>query len=640
MTEQRTDRGVPNPLIEDKEREKDQLLLHIAVTSPRDAEQISRRIARPKNAIHEDLKTLMAAGSVHVFDGTLRTSAAARIIASTTARELQDLHGQVLAELASGHPATASMLVALADSGCTDEVLLLRLIDHAGQHPEEAAIMGAVTSVARARGIGHSEIQLLRARNAALSGFPEQVLGFTDALFAAEEPETVRSSLILAACAHIQANRLQRAEPLFQHASQHRLGQDAAWGVVAALGQGHLSQAATWHSEVATNSLTSQATGLREMADALMMSVQGGGSGTLDVLARSIATLSPLSKNIYLPETPASLAAIIAIGQGEPNIAQVFLERALAAEMGGPAGQNRHGVLLAWALMAQGYLEESDRALTQHVTVAALGTRDLLLYWSLQAGLARRRADTGAMRLAWQEIRSLTFGMHVTLYDLLPLGEMMVVAARLRETERVQDLVDQALHTLAELGDPITWSAPLHWCGVQAAFQSEDPAALLPHANALVRAGKVSPYAATLAQAGSTWLDMLSGETDFASIEASARALATKGHVWDAARMTGQAALQHPERDQALSMMQLAREIDKDHARNVKSAPQSSPLTTRELEVGRLVLDGHGYRIIGERLFISPKTVEHHVARIRSRLGAVSRGDLMEKLHDELAKII
>ena len=48
------------------------------------------------------------------------------------------------------------------------------------------------------------------------------------------------------------------------------------------------------------------------------------------------------------------------------------------------------------------------------------------------------------------------------------------------------------------------------------------------------------------------------------------------------------------------------------------------------------VLEGHGYRAIGERLFISPKTVEHHVARIRSRLGATSRGELLERLHDIL----
>lgn len=81
-------------------------------------------------------------------------------------------------------------------------------------------------------------------------------------------------------------------------------------------------------------------------------------------------------------------------------------------------------------------------------------------------------------------------------------------------------------------------------------------------------------------------------------------------------------------------MMQLAREISKEHTSSEYTRMGTTTLTTRELEVSRLVLDGQGYRAIGEQLFISPKTVEHHVARIRSRLGASSRAELLEKLHD------
>jgi len=48
-------------------------------------------------------------------------------------------------------------------------------------------------------------------------------------------------------------------------------------------------------------------------------------------------------------------------------------------------------------------------------------------------------------------------------------------------------------------------------------------------------------------------------------------------------------------------------------------------LSNREREVAELVLTGLTYRQIGEKLFISAKTVEHHMARIRRRLGAQSR---------------
>jgi DNA-binding CsgD family transcriptional regulator len=40
------------------------------------------------------------------------------------------------------------------------------------------------------------------------------------------------------------------------------------------------------------------------------------------------------------------------------------------------------------------------------------------------------------------------------------------------------------------------------------------------------------------------------------------------------------------------------------------------------------------YKQIGDQLFISAKTVEHHVARIRQRLGCTSRSDLLARLRE------
>jgi len=48
--------------------------------------------------------------------------------------------------------------------------------------------------------------------------------------------------------------------------------------------------------------------------------------------------------------------------------------------------------------------------------------------------------------------------------------------------------------------------------------------------------------------------------------------------------------------------------------------------------VAELLLQGLPYRDIGAQLFISTKTVEHHVARIRRRLGAASRSELLSML--------
>ena len=45
-----------------------------------------------------------------------------------------------------------------------------------------------------------------------------------------------------------------------------------------------------------------------------------------------------------------------------------------------------------------------------------------------------------------------------------------------------------------------------------------------------------------------------------------------------------------------------------------------------------MVLAGGTHREIGARLFISPKTVEHHVARIRTKLGATNRAEFVAAL--------
>jgi DNA-binding CsgD family transcriptional regulator len=49
------------------------------------------------------------------------------------------------------------------------------------------------------------------------------------------------------------------------------------------------------------------------------------------------------------------------------------------------------------------------------------------------------------------------------------------------------------------------------------------------------------------------------------------------------------------------------------------------------------VLEGKTYREIGEAIYISPRTAEHHIARMRRRLGAESRSDLLARLRLALA---
>jgi DNA-binding CsgD family transcriptional regulator/tetratricopeptide (TPR) repeat protein len=63
--------------------------------------------------------------------------------------------------------------------------------------------------------------------------------------------------------------------------------------------------------------------------------------------------------------------------------------------------------------------------------------------------------------------------------------------------------------------------------------------------------------------------------------------------------------------------------------RGPRSATRENPaqLTSRELEVLALVADGMRNRDIAERLFVSAKTVDHHVSAILRKLGARTRGE-------------
>lgn len=59
-------------------------------------------------------------------------------------------------------------------------------------------------------------------------------------------------------------------------------------------------------------------------------------------------------------------------------------------------------------------------------------------------------------------------------------------------------------------------------------------------------------------------------------------------------------------------------------------------LSEREKEVAELVLAGLTYKQVGKRLFISAKTVEHHISRIKQRLGCANREDLLNRLRELL----
>ncbi len=249
-------------------------------------------------------------------------------------------------------------------------------------------------------------------------------------------------------------------------------------------------------------------------------------------------------------------------------------------------------------------------------------------------GRTRRRVETGTRQRAAHRSRSVHApAAHRT-------GD--VGGARGRHRAHPAALPPRARRSCRSSTSPPIWSAHLSWAGIQQGILLNRPDDLKPHARALVSASSHSPIAAVMAQAGRVWTATLAGSVDPDAVEAAAHGLAAAGLGWDGARLAGHGASRSKDRKVSARLLSCARELHPngivrtaprpDESAEQVSAPEHDTLSERELDVARLVLQGKTYAEIGQTIFISPRTAEHHIAHIRRRLGATSRSDLIAKL--------
>ncbi|MGW4487553.1 LuxR C-terminal-related transcriptional regulator [Amycolatopsis sp. NPDC004368] len=378
-------------------------------------------------------------------------------------------------------------------------------------------------------------------------------------------------------------------------------------------------------------------------AGGIVGSVSGQGADTLSALVGAAAMLEPAATGAPLPDSPAALAALVGLHSGELGLAESVLDRALASDVGGDLLTARHRLLLGWVAMTSGHL---TAAAEQRDAVAGtrLEPRDELFFATLELGLARRASDLVGLQQSWDRAYQASMRQQTDLFTLLPLGELAIAAARTGAHAKLAPQLRHAHALLRDLGNPPLWTVSLTWHELHAAITVEDLDTAAHQLATLTSFAGHGRYPAALARAATSWLAVLGGSFDHDEISAAAAELHELDLCWDAARLAGQAAIRTSDRKAMVQLLEAARQFQAGTGRRESATPEPgaspglSTLSERELEVARLVVDGLTYKQAGSELFISGKTVEHHMARIRAKLGASDRRELLATLRDLLAK--
>ncbi|MGS2616735.1 LuxR C-terminal-related transcriptional regulator [Micromonospora sp. LZ34] len=619
------------------------LLLAVAAGVPLPVDLLGPLLGRTPEEVDDLVSATRAAGLLGA-DGRLAPIVRRAVAALSPATDRTAVWRRLTeVQLARGGPVlplVRSLLAAGVAADCPGPTLAAAAEEALAGEPVLAAELFAAAAAAG------RPVAVRQAVAAALAGDLDAALRLADRLLDTAAPADRAEAAVVAATALAHRGQVGRSVELYRWSGS---ASATAFAAVGALAAGHPADRAEPARPGADGPPTLHASAARLMADGISASIGGPPTAALSTLVQAAALLEPAGRAVLLPDSPAALAALTALHCGELDVGERVLDRAVASGTGGPLLARRHRLLQAWIAMVRGRTVLAADRLGSVTGGRPLESRDLLFATALELGIARRNSDLGALQRGWGHALEALVRHPVDLFTLLPLGELAIAGARLGDLSRLEPYLREARLLLARLGDPPLWSAPLHWSGLHAAILTEEPAAADEHVAALLAAADHSRYAAVVAAAAASWVEVLRGVVDPVRVEAAARGLHDAGLCWDGARLAGQAAIRTSDRRAMTALLDCARMLQGRPA-GAKGAPRAgvegaeaiaSPaphrLSDREREVAELVVAGLTYREIGDRLFISAKTVEHHVARMRSRLNCANRAELLALLRTLVA---
>jgi DNA-binding CsgD family transcriptional regulator len=644
-----------------------------------DSEILTQLLKTDEPAINAALREAQATGLM-TDDGAVVPLVGRLLLrlapAAHTNRVCELLAGLQLRRGGSMLPAGQALMMAGAQGPQVAAALLAAGNEALGSAPELADRLFAAAGAA---GTQASSLLARRADAAARSGRLDDALRLADEALSDEHAAERARALGITAAVLAHRGLLSRAAELYRVAGSAGGADYPMTAVPVLAGIGAIGEA---RQVLAADRQAERAPTLFGGVESLMAhgieeTISGSPVTALSQLTRAATLLESAGSTPLLPDTPAALAALVAMHAGEFGAAHSVLRRAIAAGLGGKAAATRHTLLLAFLATVRGHTGDAHALLgSAGAGRLPLEPRDELFAAAAAMGLARREGDLAALRRGWPRAREALLRHPVDLYVLLPLGELAVAAARLCEQWWIEPHLHQAEVLLAGLGQPVLWRVPLHWYGTHAAIAGESPEEARRHVSVLAELAAASPYAAMLGGAAACWMRVLAGTADVDAVVATARQLAAAGFGAEGARLAGQAAIRATDRKAMTTLLECARLVrpdgsaQADHPAPVAvrepavpggdpppraeappppggsprpsgsqhaGVPPAVTLSSREQEIAQRVLTGLTYKEIGAQLFISAKTVEHHVARIRRRLGATSRRELFGHLQVMLA---
>ena len=360
----------------------------------------------------------------------------------------------------------------------------------------------------------------------------------------------------------------------------------------------------------------------------------GGAGAVVEAMAgefdRASRHLAGLAAATVAPDPMAAerfdeLAVTVTAAGGGLDAARAMLRGAVS-----PTTRGR--LLAAWLDLRTGHLAQARDGLA-----AAAGSpvlrRDALLGVAVGVGLARRSGDAQTLAATWHRVAPVTAGADVEPLLLDVWGELSVAAALVSPADR--DVVVEAMRAaVVRAGSPDWAVGTEQWWRLQRATATGDVAEATDAAARLTGLAATHPRLRTAADAASAWATVLGGRVCPATVDVAAAGLAAAGLRVEAAALCRAAATRTADPAAARRLLGTGRGLR--GAAGATGRPAPGGLSDREREVGALVVDGLTHREIGARLYISPKTVEQHVARLRQKLAASNRATLVAALRPHL----